>query len=271
MCPCRHAIVTGTQLACPLLLTLFAFPTRGPYIALSKQHTLWALQQLRSQYEAAERALPKCMVTVKASILRHSTPIDVRQAVSGGEQNRESTVVYARISRVVELLLQVHGNKGDATLMEDMKKAIQLSGIKRPQTSRQLTDDWGGIAKFAVAARDVAVNALEEMEKRGLAQSPGSLRKLQSLILPEFKRHLAQHMLADIRTQQQLEQCIQRLKHEMLVSMHWREGNPLLTPEKGIIRESLLSVGRTVTDGDGRRRKWIFGKFGWGDQSGSVF
>ena len=152
--------------------------------------------------------------------------------ISGGDQNRQSAVVQAKVSRVVKVFLQFMPSRTAGEVGEAIKQAIQVTGFKRPATGKQLQSEWNGLAYFALDAREVAVQAIEEMEAHGLGQVPGSFRSLRKLVLPEYRRRVAQAMIQTVRTQQNFEAAVNAAYKDMLVSIHWRTGNPKIEPAK---------------------------------------
>jgi hypothetical protein len=206
----------------------------GPYVALSHQHTLWALQKMRQKYIDANAAVPEWCNTVKAHVLAHGTPVEVRQLVSGGDQNREAAVVAVAVSRVVEMFLSLQQHSPGGTPADVMQKAIQLTGARRPLMAKQLASVWNGIMYWANHCPDLAVRALVTLEKSGLASTPGSLRNFRKLLTPRWRRALAENILAGVRNQADLEKLIGNLRHQQLVEFHWRTGNPNIEDDKGV-------------------------------------
>ena len=203
-------------------------------MALSHQHTIAALQQLRNETLLKREALPTWLTTVRATIYKRNTPLAVRQLISGADQNKQSAVTAVKISRVVELMLEELAADSTMVLGDAIKVAIQKSGYKRPTTKKQL-EEWSGPAQWAQSCSSVAVEALKAVEGHGLAATLGSLRSMRALLTPQARLQLAQRMLGGIRTQAAFEEAVRVARHEMLVEMHWRQGNPHLDSEKGVI------------------------------------
>jgi hypothetical protein len=89
--------------------------------------------------------------------------------------------------------------------------------------------------------RGEALEALRAVETRGLAGTIGSLRCLRGLMTPQARIAVAQAMLAGLKNQAALEGAA---RHEMLISMHWRAGNPHLDADKGVSPLPPLSLPR---------------------------
>jgi hypothetical protein len=178
---------------------------------------------------------------VRANILKHQTPLNIRRAVSGADQNREAVVQKVKISRVIEVFLSLFPAESEKPVYDAIKDAITVTGFRRPATSRQLTDDWSGVSQFAVHSGNRAVAALQKLESFGLAQSTTSLRSLKKLMLPSARVAMAEKMLTCIKTQQQFESVVSQLQHEQLVDIHWRHGNPHIAAEKKCVSVIVLA------------------------------
>ena len=114
----------------------------GPYIALSHQHTIFAIKEIRKAAVEKHEVLAPWMCSVRATILRHDTPMELRQVVSGGDQNRQASVAPVKVSRVLELYLEEMAHSPNMSLVDAVKAAIEKSGYRRPGTTKALTSDW---------------------------------------------------------------------------------------------------------------------------------
>jgi hypothetical protein len=208
--------------------------TGGPYVALSHQHTVWALQYIKNLYNDTKKALPEWLRFVKANVLKHDTPLAIRRLVSGSDQNREAVVRRVRLSRVIHVFLSIYPEDSTTPVYDAVKEAIAVTGFRRPATNKQLTDDWSGVIQFALHARNLAVPALEKLEAHGLAQTTTSVRCLKKLMFPSARAAIAEKMMTGIRTQQQLESAVAQVQHDQLVTVHWRRGNPNIPEEKSM-------------------------------------
>ena len=200
---------------------------------------------MKKQYLAKNKALEKWMISARGSILANATPLQVRQAVAGSDQNRQASVVAVKVSRVVEVLLQLVAELEKFDMAEQVQKAIALTGFRRPDTKKQLHSEWNGVIFWSLSCRDLAVDALRRLEAQQLAGTPGSLRSFRKLITPVWRHKLAERILeGTIKTQKQLEGIITALRHDQWVQFHWREGNPNISNEKGVrcVRRSVARM-----------------------------
>ena len=222
-------------------VALLLYPSGGPYLVLSKQHTLYALRELKKEYVEKHRQIPTWMEHVRGWVLKHSTPKALRLHCSGSEQNRESSVVMAKLSRVMELYLNLIEDpeqleKGNMDKVELWKTAIVFSGYKRPSMDSQLRE-WNGLRFWTDDARALAHKAALTLESKGLMGSLGSVRSIRSLVTPDARRELARRIVSGAGTltnQNKLETLITSLKKDMLVTFHWRSDNPHLDKSKGV-------------------------------------
>jgi hypothetical protein len=175
------------------------------------------------------------MLRCRATIFANATPVEVRQVVAGADQNRQSVVVAAKISRVVEVVLNTLHTSPTTSLSDAIKDAIMKTGFRRPDNQKQMSSEWNGIVFWAIHCEDIAVQALKTLEAAGLAATTGSLRSFRKLMTPTWRHKLAEKVLGSgLRTQQQLESVITALRHEQLVQFHWRIGNPNIEQDKGV-------------------------------------
>ena len=207
--------------------------TGGPYVALSHQHTIAAIKRLRDEAIKSREALPTWMCSVTATIVARNLPLHIRQMISGGDQNRDAAVTQVRISRVIEMILQEVAADHSLSMNDAIKLSIQKTGFRTPTTSKQL-EEWHAPAYWAHSCASVAVEALKRLEAGGMAATLGSLRCMRPLVTPEARLMLAHKMLGGLRNQAALEAAARDARHQMLVDMHWRRGNPNLDDEKGM-------------------------------------
>ena len=102
----------------------------GPYIALSAQHRIRALQQMKAQ-RAGHIQLPKWLTTVSASILKVDTPLMVRRFVAGKIQGMEQSVTAVKLGRCAEVFLDVLKEYPNASPTEQISTMVVLTGQKR--------------------------------------------------------------------------------------------------------------------------------------------
>jgi len=158
-------------------------------------------------------------------------PLSLRQLVSGGDQNVQAAVAPVRLSRVFQLMLAELAREGTLEVGEAIRLASAKSGIRRPGTRKQL-EEWTGPANWAISCGAIAVPALQAAERAGVGATIFSLRSLPGLMTPQARIEMGQRMLAGVRGQPGFEAACRAVRHEMLVSMHWRSGNPHLDAEK---------------------------------------
>jgi hypothetical protein len=212
---------------------LWEVASGGPYLALSGQHTARAVQLMRQEAEQRHEALPRWMVEVRATIYAREMPLRLRQLVSGGDQAAQGSVAAVRVSRVVELALLEMARDPRASVSQAAQTAISGSGYPRPPTRKGL-EEWSGPLRWAMSCRDIALEALRSLESRGLCASVASLRGLRSLLTPSARVAVAQAVLQGVRNQAHFESICRGAVKDMLVSMHWREGNPRMDSDKGV-------------------------------------
>jgi D-3-phosphoglycerate dehydrogenase len=234
-------LIAGTE---PITAKLWEVSAGGPYLALSSQHTICAVSQLRAEALARHEALPGWMVEVRATIYARSTSLSVRQLISGGDQNVQAAVVPVLLSTVMQVTLDELAKDSGLAVKDAVKLAITKTGFRRPTTTKQL-DEFVGPANWAASCSSVAVDAIKAMEAHGLATSIASLRSLRGLMTPKARLAMAQRMLQGLRTQQAFEAAAKEVRHDMLVDLHWRQGNPHLDAEKGAHPFHCCAVARS--------------------------
>jgi hypothetical protein len=216
-----------------MVCKLWEVASGGPYLALAGQHTARAIQVLKAEAELRHEALPPWMVEVRATIYAREMPLRLRQLVSGADQAAQGAVARVRVSRVVDLALQEMARDPRTTVLQAAQDAISGSGYPRPLHKKGL-EEWVGPLRWAMSCRDIALEGLRLLESRGLCATIGGLRCLRGLLTPQARATVAQQMLGDIRNQAELEAVCKLAVKEMLVSFHWREGNPKMNNDKGV-------------------------------------
>ena len=109
------------------------------YIVIGGQHIVSALQSLYTETIASKRKPPEWMSTVSATILRHSSPPDVRKFAAGRHQYQQTSVSTLRLSEVLALFLApdvqaltTAGGRLQAVLQKAGHKDQLLSPVCRP-------------------------------------------------------------------------------------------------------------------------------------------
>ena len=122
----------------------------GPYIALSHQHTIAALQEIKKTFIKEKLDLPNYLKVVRASVLKHRTPLHVRMLVSGGDQNKQGNVAGVKISRVMTIFLSLYKESTHVSKKQEMLlTAIKMSGFRRPTTQKQI-EEWNGLVNYCI-------------------------------------------------------------------------------------------------------------------------
>ena len=80
------------------------------------------------------------MAEVRATIYSRSTPLSIRQVISGGDQNVQAAVVPVLLSRVLQVTLDELAKDSGLAVKDAVKLAITKTGFRRPTTTKQ---SWG--------------------------------------------------------------------------------------------------------------------------------
>ena len=97
-------------------------------MALNAQHTIAAMLKLREEYLASHAKLLPWMTHVVAQVYRNDLPLQLRQLLSGSDQNRQGAVAPVLISRVVKVYLDERRRDPDATPHQALIWAIAKTG-----------------------------------------------------------------------------------------------------------------------------------------------
>ena len=89
---------------------------------LGGQHMTKALQMRREDYVNQRKDVPRSLDTVSATVLRHDTPLPLRQQAAGDAQFRDVSVRPLRLSSWATLLLTP-----DVRALEDPDERIAVS------------------------------------------------------------------------------------------------------------------------------------------------
>jgi hypothetical protein len=203
----------------------------GPFLALSGQHTTYALKTLRDEAMQRREAIPSCLTSVRCTVYSHRTPLPIRMLISGSDQNRQAHIARVLLSRVFEICLQQLHDDPRMSLSDAVKLSIHKSGAPRPATVKEL-GEWMGPAHWLQTCGPVAIQAVKHLESHGLAGSIATLRSLRGLVTPKARMLATTHILSGVRTQQQFESVVRDARHDQLVDVHWRAGNPAMDQEK---------------------------------------
>ena len=94
-------------------------PVADQYTVIGGQHTCWALQQLAKDYVRDRRDLPDWLTHMRADVLRHDTPLEVKLAAAGDSQFIQSNVRSLKVTDWARLLLadNIQTKYGDSAEM----------------------------------------------------------------------------------------------------------------------------------------------------------
>ncbi len=104
-------------------------------VVLSGQHSCKSLLTLREEHltEYGEESLPPCLRTIRADVLKFSTPLEQRVLIAGNEQFRQEGTTRIPISWWCHHFLQSMIPE-DRSLIDGITLAVQKCGYKRLPT-----------------------------------------------------------------------------------------------------------------------------------------
>ena len=107
-------------------------PSGTKKIILSGQHSFKAMLILREEDLAAGRALRAWQQKVRAKVLRHDTPVHLRQLAAGDSQYKQRSYEDLKLSDWGRLLLGPEVKK-EGDFDKRMALAIRKCGFERPE------------------------------------------------------------------------------------------------------------------------------------------
>ena len=102
----------------------------GKFVPLTLQHTTKALMLERERL-LGQQEIPDYLEYVRGTVLKTSTPLAIRQAIAGSDQNRQESSSAIRMSRFAEIFLE---DKDVKSQFERCCAAIARTGYARPTT-----------------------------------------------------------------------------------------------------------------------------------------
>ena len=102
----------------------------GKYVPLTLQHTTKALMMERESL-IGRKELPEYLQFMRGNILKADTPLAIRQAIAGSDQNRQESSSAVRLSRFAEVYLEDRDTKAQ---FDRCCSAIARTGYPRPTT-----------------------------------------------------------------------------------------------------------------------------------------
>ena len=220
-------------------------------MVLSGQHSCKVLLHLQSEWrqQYGDASLPAPLRAVRADILRHSTPLEARVLIAGNEQFRQEGTSTIPISWFCTHLL----NSIDPCreLAESIALAVQKSGYKRLPTKvlfklkarginflfyclqTALLKTYGGLARFLADTQANGVEAVKNMEHRGVKFTMYTLRQLEQLMTPESRTEMMLLMKDDKISLPAFERGLAHTVHGMWCKFYWQRAD-YIHPDKRV-------------------------------------